>query len=189
MDDQSALIGPGGVDALAGLLRSDPETAFDYLEFRGILAGKCAAFAAQRATDADIAMIEKAFKEMEAAYHTGDSALSAQADAHFHLTTYVAAHNEMMLHIMKRLFGLLCEDVFFNHAELYQRVGVRERFLRQHEAIYSAIAARDPEAARIAADEHLTSTVEAVREAQRAGRRLQTSIRRRNGMTLTMTGS
>lgn len=189
MNDQSALIGLDSEDVLASMLRSDPETAFDYLEFRGILAGKCAAFAAQRATDADIAMIEKAFNEMVAAYHTGDPALSAQADAHFHLTTYVAAHNEMMLHVMKRLFGLLCEDAFFDHGELYQRVGVRDRFLRQHKAIYSAIAAHDPEAARIAADEHLASTAEAVREAQRAGRRLQTSIRRRHGMTLTTTGS
>ena len=41
-------------DPLARLLQCHPETAFDYLEFRRMMAGPAAAFAAERATSEDI---------------------------------------------------------------------------------------------------------------------------------------
>ena len=41
-------------DPLARLLQCHPETAFDYLEFRRMMAGPAAAFAAERATARDI---------------------------------------------------------------------------------------------------------------------------------------
>ncbi|MBX9633458.1 MAG: hypothetical protein K2X44_00630 [Magnetospirillum sp.] len=46
------------VDPLSRLLHSHPETAYDYLEFRRLLAGQASAFAAERATEEDLARLE-----------------------------------------------------------------------------------------------------------------------------------
>ncbi len=171
-------------DTLSRLLHSHPETAYDYLEFRRLLAGQAAAFAAERASDEQLAHLEDCMRAMVAAHALDDPAQEAAADAHFHLAVYEAAGNTVMTHIMRRLLEMLKSGVFYDRADLYLRRGVREGFLRQHQAIYTAIAARDPDAARAAADLHLTSTKEALREAQRADQRREVSIRRREGLDL-----
>ena len=56
---------------------------------------------------------------------------------------------------MQQFIRMMSEDVFYERTSLYQRRGVRDSFLRQHQAIYHAIAAGNPEAARATADAHL----------------------------------
>ncbi|MBC7908421.1 MAG: FCD domain-containing protein [Rhodospirillaceae bacterium] len=172
------------VDTLSRLLHSHPETAYDYLEFRRLLAGQAASFAAERATDDHVKHLEFSLRAMEQAHALDDPAQEAAADANFHLAIYDAAGNTVMAHIMRRLFEMLRSGVFYDRADLYLRRGVREGFLRQHQAIYAAIAARNPDAARAAADAHLASTTEALREAQRADQRREVSVRRREGLDL-----
>jgi GntR family transcriptional repressor for pyruvate dehydrogenase complex len=176
--------GAGSADTLSRLLHSHPETAYDYLEFRRLLAGQAAAFAAQRGSEEDLAHLAQCVRAMEAAHALDDPAQEAAADAHFHLAIYEAAGNAVMAHIMRRLLEMLKSGVFYDRSDLYLRRGVREGFLRQHQAIYAAIAARDPDAARAAADAHLASTKEALREAQRADQRREVSVRRREGLDL-----
>ena len=168
-------------DRLAALLRSHPETAYDYLEFRRLLAGEASAFAALRATPEDIARLTACLQTMEAAHAKDDPAEEAAADVSFHLAIYHATHNVVMVHIMTRLFDLLRQGVFFDRSDLYLRRGVRDGFLRQHQALYHAIKAGDGPAAKLAAEAHLVSTVEALREAQKADQRRDISIRRRDG--------
>lgn len=172
------------VDPLSCLLHSHPETAFDYLEFRRLLAGQAAAFAAERAAEHDIDRLHDSLRAMEQAHALDDPAQEALADAQFHLTCYEMSGNTVMIHIMRRLFDMLKNGVFYDRADLYLRRGVREGFLRQHQAIYAAIAARNPDAARAAADAHLASTAEALHEAQRADLRREVSVRRRDGLDL-----
>ncbi|MBC7951858.1 MAG: FCD domain-containing protein [Rhodospirillaceae bacterium] len=174
----------GSADTLSRLLHSHPETAYDYLEFRRLLAGQASAFAAERASDDEVKRIETSLRAMEQAHALDDPAQEATADADFHLAIYEAAGNTVMAHIMRRLFTMLQSGVFYDRADLYLRRGVREGFLRQHQAIYAAIAARNPDAARAAADAHLASTTEALREAQRADQRREVSVRRREGLDL-----
>jgi GntR family transcriptional repressor for pyruvate dehydrogenase complex len=177
----------GTVDPLARLLSSHPETAFDYLEFRGLMAGEAAAFAAQRATEAEIDHLRSCLQDMERAHALDDPAQEAAADAAFHLAIYEAAHNTVMGHIMRRLFEMLRSGVFYDRAELYLRRGVREGFLRQHQAIFAAIAVRNPAAAKVAADAHISSTAEALREAQKADHRREIATRRQHGSDLVST--
>ncbi len=172
------------VDPLSRLLHAHPETAFDYLEFRRLLAGQAAAFAAERASEEDIERLRQSLHAMEEAHALDDPAQEAQADAQFHLTCYEMSGNTVMIHIMRRLFDMLKSGVFYDRADLYLRRGVRDGFLRQHQAIYAAIAARNPDAARAATDAHLASTAEALREAQRADLRREVSMRRRDGLDL-----
>jgi len=171
-------------DPLARLLQCHPETAFDYLEFRRMMAGPAAAFAAERATAEDIERLGKCLHAMEEAHELDDPSQEAAADASFHLAVYEASHNQVLIRIMQQFIRMMSEDVFYERTSLYQRRGVRDSFLRQHQAIYHAIAAGNPEAARATADAHLASTMEALREAQRADARLEVALRRQQGAKL-----
>jgi GntR family transcriptional regulator, transcriptional repressor for pyruvate dehydrogenase complex len=171
-------------DPLARLLQCHPETAFDYLEFRRMMAGPAAAFAAERATPEDIERLGKCLHAMEEAHELDDPSQEAAADASFHLAIYEASHNQVLIRIMQQFIRMMSEDVFYERTSLYQRRGVRDSFLRQHQAIYHAIAAGNPEAARATADAHLASTMEALREAQRADARLEVALRRQQGAKL-----
>lgn len=178
---------PGdGVELLARLLTSHPETAFDYLEFRSLLGGEAAACAAERATDEELAYLRQCLDQVETAHSLDDPAQEALADAQFHLAIYEAAHNVVMAHIMRGLFDMLRAGVFYDRADLYLRRGVRDSFLRQHQAIFAAIAARNPGAARATAEAHIAATAEALRAAQLADQRREVSQRRAEGAELTV---
>lgn len=170
---------------LARLLQEHPETAYDYLEFRRLVAGHAAALAAERASPDEIRRLKATLDAMERAHAVDDPREEAAADADFHLAIYEAAHNAVMVHIMRGIFDMLKGGVFYDRSDLYLRKGVRDGFLRQHQAIYHAIAAGDPEAARHAAEAHLASTEEALREAQKADARREVALRRQSGSDLT----
>ena len=173
-----------GADPLALLLQAHPETAYDYLEFRRLMAGHSAALAAEQATDADLAHIKTCLDAIEHAHALAEPEQEAEADAAFHLAIYEAGHNVVTIQIMRRILKMLTSDVFYDRGNLYRRRGVREGFLRQHQAIWHAIAVRNPIAARSLAEAHITYTEEALREAQNADARREISVRRRDGTDL-----
>lgn len=173
-------------DPLAHLLQAHPETAYDYLEFRRLMAGNAAALAAERASEADLARLAACVQAMEQAHALDDPAQEAQADSEFHLAIYEAAHNQVMTHVMGRIFDMLKGGVFYDRGDLYRRRGARDGFLRQHLAIWNAIAAGNPEAARVLAEAHISSTEEALREAQHSDLRRDVARRRRGGSDLVV---
>ena len=71
-------------DPLARLLQAHPETAYDYLEFRKVMAGSAAALAAERATPEDLARLRACLEAMAKAHALDDPAQEAAADAEFH---------------------------------------------------------------------------------------------------------
>ncbi|MDO8605747.1 MAG: FCD domain-containing protein [Phaeospirillum sp.] len=172
-------------DPLARLLQAHPETVFDYFEFRRVMAGNAAALAAERADEADLTRLRACVEAMETAHALDDPEQEATADADFHLAIYQAAHNLVMSQVMHRVFDMLKIGVFYDRIDLYRRRGVRDGFLRQHLAIWHAIAAGNPEAARSTAEAHISSTEEALREAQYANSRRDVALRRRSGSDLT----
>jgi GntR family transcriptional regulator, transcriptional repressor for pyruvate dehydrogenase complex len=171
-------------DPLARLLQAHPETAYDYLEFRHLMAGNAAALAAERATEEDLARLGTCMHAMEKAHALDDPEQEALADAEFHLAIYEATHNLMMIQVMHRIFDMLKGGVFYDRSDLYRRRGVRDGFLRQHQAIWKAIAAGNPEAARTVAEAHISSIEEALREAQHSDARRDVALRRRSGSDL-----
>lgn len=172
-------------DPLARLLQAHPQTAFDYLEFRRVMAGNAAALAAERAEKEDLTRLRQCLEAMEHAHALDDPSQEAAADADFHLAIYQAAHNAVMSQVMRRIFEMLRGGVFYDRADLYRRRGVREGFLRQHQAIWKAVADGNPEVARHAAEAHIDSIEEALREAQHADARREVALRRRSGSDLT----
>ncbi len=127
----------------------------DFLEFRTTVDGVCAHYAALRATDADRELLTSCFEAMEKAHGTEAPTEEADIDANFHLAIAKAAHNQVLLHIMRSLFKLLRKDVFFNRMRLYSHHGSQDLLLNQHREIYETIIAGDPERARSAAEKHL----------------------------------
>jgi GntR family transcriptional repressor for pyruvate dehydrogenase complex len=165
-------------DPLVELFQTHPEATFDYLEFRNVTEGSAAAFAALRATDIDRQEIRSSFERMAASHDKDDPTEEADADADFHLAIYEASHNVVMLHIMRSLSDMLRSGVFYNRSKLYLRKGVRDLLLNQHRAIHDAIMAGDADAARTAAETHITFTHNALREIRDAEARLEVSLRR-----------
>ena len=171
------LLGEGFSGPLSQVFRDFPESTFDYLEFRSIIEGSAVYLAALRATDIDRDLIRGAFERMEAAHGEDDPTHEADTDADFHLTLYEASHNLLLLHLMRALSQMLRQDVFYNRAKLFQRKGVRDLLLEQHRAIYLAVMDGDPDAARKAAQQHISFTREALHEITQADARLETQLR------------
>lgn len=172
------LVGASLTDPLSQLLQSHPETTFDYLEFRAGVEGMAAALAAQRATDIDRQAMQDCIARMRAAHGEDDSTVEADADTDLHLAIYEAAHNVVLLHIMRGLAGMLRKDVFYNRNRLYAQPGVRELLLDQHTAIVAAVMQGDSEAARAAAERHINFTHKTLRDIRDAEARLEVSLRR-----------
>jgi len=149
---------------LAALLQSDTQVVSDYFEYRMMVEGEAARLAAERATSLDRDAIGACLAKIVAAHADDDPAPEAQADADFHMLIYEAAHNLVVLHVMRAFSEMLREDVFYNRMQLYQRAGVRDTLLSQHEAISAAILARQPQRAAEAAAMHISFTASTLRE-------------------------
>lgn len=176
-----AAIGASLTDPLAKLLASRPETTDDYLEFRQFVEGTAAELAAMRATEIDLEVITRCMRRIESSHGKEDSVDEANADADLHIAVYEAAHNVVLLHVMRALSQMLRDGVFYSRDKLYSRRGVRDLLLEQHAAIHAAIMARDPQAARLAAERHINFTRGALKEILEAEARVEISLRRLDG--------
>ncbi|MFM8751454.1 FadR/GntR family transcriptional regulator [Rhabdaerophilum sp.] len=165
-------------DPLVALFRSDPNVFDDYLEFRGVMEGAAAYFAALRATEVDRDSLRTAFQRVLDSHESGNPLEEAHADADFHIAIYEACHNLTILHVMRGMAELLRNDVFYNRRTLYPRVGYREATVQQHRAIFDAIVMGDPAAAQRAAETHIAFVRQALDELKKSEARLDVALRR-----------
>ncbi len=167
-------------DPLTALFHADESVFSDYLEFRSVIEGAAAGFAAHRATEIDRQNLKEVFEEILHCHELHDPVREARADAEFHIAIYEACHNLTILHIMRGMAELLRNDVFFNRSTLYPRTGYRDSTLAQHKAIYDAIMIGEPTAARGAAIAHIDFVREALIELKKSDERLGVAQRRKN---------
>lgn len=165
---------------LTELFSGDARVAADYFEFRATLEAEAARLAAQRATPMERAALGELIERMRQAHRLDDPQEEAALDVALHLAIYEAAHNLVMLHVMRVLSQLLRDDVFYSRDRLYRRVGARDMLLAQHVAIVEAILASDPVAAKKAASAHIAFVFESVEAQRRDDERLTTALRRLN---------
>ena len=198
LEDKGLLVSePGGgrvvaplatsiTDPLVELMSDRPEIVVeDYLELRATLERMAARLAAARANDVDRDTLRGCMERIDRAHDKADPHDEADADVDLHLAVYEASHNIVLLQIMRALSGMLRRGVFHNREQLYARPEVREVLRSQHRAIYDAILARDPEAAGKAAEDHMTYTLRVMNEIAAAEARLEISLRRIDGGSLT----
>jgi len=156
--------------ALVRLFSSHDEAVFDYVSFRRDMEGLAAERAAKFGSDTDLKVIQTIFDKMEIAHKRRDPSDEARLDADFHLSIIEASHNVIMLHMMRSMYELLREGVFYNRQMMFKQRTTRDGLLDQHRAINTAIQARDPAAARAAVEYHLSYVEQTLGDLQIAER-------------------
>ncbi|MBO9473000.1 FCD domain-containing protein [Shimia sp. R10_1] len=149
------VLGSAFSDALVQLFSAHDEAVFDYIAFRRDMEGLAAERAATFASDTDLQVIQAVFDKMEAAHPKRNPTDEAQLDADFHLAIIEASHNVIMLHMMRSMYQLLREGVFYNRMIMFKQRTTRGELLEQHRAINSALQARDAQGSRNAVIAHL----------------------------------
>ena len=122
------------------------------LEMLAELEGVCAKFAAKRMDTTQREEFRAALKACRAAAKADDHKRYGDANARFHAAIYAGARNEWAAHQVKAL-RLRCAAYQQSRFDLPGRL---LRSLDEHEKIASAIDSGDPEAARMAMQEHIS---------------------------------
>ena len=172
------VLGSAFAPALTELFARHDEAVFDYLSFRRDLEGLAAERAARLASDTDLAVVNTVFEKMLAAHPKRNSDEEARLDAQFHMAITEASHNVVMLHMMRSMYQLLRDGVFYNRQVMFKQRTTRQVLLDQHRAINDALQGRDPEAARAAVHTHLDYVERALLDQQR-GEKNETIARQR----------
>ncbi len=150
------VLGSAFSEGLVHLFASHEEAVFDYIAFRRDMEGLAAERAATLGSDTDLLVINMIFEKMEAAHAKRDPSDEAALDAEFHMAIIEASHNIIMLHMMRSMFDLLRQGVFYNRQIMFKQRMTRETLLDQHRQINIGLQARDPVAARAAVTAHLS---------------------------------
>jgi GntR family transcriptional repressor for pyruvate dehydrogenase complex len=125
----------------------------DLHQVRSILEGETASLAASQGTDSDVADLRTLCEEMQAAAH--DPELFAQKDTEFHRRLGLTTHNPLITLLLDSIRDLIAEvrTRVAHDPDLYDRV------MPGHLRILEAVTARDPQAARAAMMDHLTTAL------------------------------
>ncbi len=138
------------------LVADHPVLRDDMLEFRRVLEGATAYFAALRANADDRKRIRALMRELAKARKANDMVAEARADMSFHEAIARASHNSMFLHLHTSVIGMLREHIATSGTGLRENDGeASEILLLQHRALCDAICARKPEEARTAMQTHI----------------------------------
>ena len=164
------VLGSAFSPALIRLFSAHEDAVTDYVSFRRDMEGLAAERAARLGSDTDFSVIDSVFCKMEAAHSKRDPSDEAQLDAEFHMAIIEASHNVIMLHMMRSMFDLLREGVFYNRQAIFRQRQTRDILLDQHRAIRDAILSRDPVAARAAVEAHMNFVLQALTDLRRADR-------------------
>ncbi|MFK7762054.1 MAG: FCD domain-containing protein [Roseobacter sp.] len=149
------VLGSAFSPALVALFARHQEAVFDYLAFRRDMEGLAAERAARLASDTDLQVVQVLFDKMEAAHQKRNPEEEARLDAEFHMSIIEASHNVVMLHMMRSMYELLREGVFYNRRVMFKQRITRSMLLDQHKAINTALQTRNAEGARKAVEAHL----------------------------------
>ena len=146
----------GIVSPWGQLVADHPDLRDDILEFRRVLEGATAHFAALRADADDVKRIRALLAELEQARQADDKAAEAKADARLHEAIAAASHNTMFLHLHTSVIGMLREHITINGTGLRElNDNTSEQLLAQHRTVCEAICSHRPEQARTAMQGHI----------------------------------
>jgi DNA-binding FadR family transcriptional regulator len=150
-------------DVLAVMVQSAaaPEVLREFLEARQIIEIEAAARAAERATEADLKSLAQALANTEesvkrAAVNRAAEGVFYESDIEFHQTVLAASGNRVLARLTSPIQRALLET---RRPLARPQARVEER-VNEHRRIVSAIANRDPQAAREAMAHHLESVKE-----------------------------
>lgn len=141
-------------DPLVELLSDHPESQFDLLETRHALEGIAAYYAALRSTDEDKTRIRELHHAIELAQASGDRDAESDAVLQYQIAVTEAAHNVVLLHLLRCMEPMLAQNVRQNFELLYSRREMLPLVSSHRTRIFEAIIAGKPEEAREASHRH-----------------------------------
>jgi DNA-binding GntR family transcriptional regulator len=139
-------------------LVSDQE-ALEIEEVRAALEGLLARQAAAKAAATELRELKQVLVEMRRRFGEGDAVGYSELNPRFHQLIWTAARNPTAEHLV----GTLKSQSLRYQYQTMLRPGRPERSLREHEAIFTAIAAHDEDAAETAMRKHLEEVLETLR--------------------------
>ncbi|HEX9475919.1 MAG TPA: GntR family transcriptional regulator [Candidatus Dormibacteraeota bacterium] len=139
-------------------LVSDQE-ALQIEEVRAALERLLARQAAAKATASDVRELRRVLVDMRKCFANGDAIGYSELNPRFHQLIWAAARNP----IAGQMVGTLKSQSLRFQYQTMLRPGRTERSLREHELVFSAIVAHDPEAADAAMRDHLEEVLETLR--------------------------
>lgn len=125
----------------------------DLLEFREMIETELVRYAAIRATDKEIAVLENLLKGMKE--NINDIARFSINDANFHIELAKASKNPLMIAVMRNMQNLITKAVF-SAFQIETEDNTKEA-LAIHARILDAIKARNPEVASALMRQHIKS--------------------------------
>jgi DNA-binding FadR family transcriptional regulator len=126
------------------------------MEARAVVEETLAGLAAERGSAEEILAIKVTIAQMREDIAAESSIL--EADMSFHLAVATAAHNEVLRNAVQLLRNITRQWLKYK----VQIPNVAATVLKRHEAVYRAIASRNPNAARLAMRKHLQETQQLV---------------------------
>ncbi|MEN3373947.1 FCD domain-containing protein [Dechloromonas sp. ZS-1] len=165
-------------DPWAEMMLNHPNLREDMLEFRRMLEGQAAEWAAERATEADLMRLEKAYSALMAAFESDNTVQRSEADIAFHQAIGDAAHNVLIGHLSGALLNLMQDNIRLNLGELKTVPAASRLLMTQHTAIFEAVRDKKPQAARSAAETHIDFVRETLAQTLRSVARRETAERR-----------
>ena len=129
-------------------------------EMRVVLETASARFAAQRASEGDLAILDGILGQMRE--HRGDTPLRIQLDIDFHVAIAKMSGNFLLWRFVETMTSQLREFI----AKGVSRPGSDEDMLTRHAAIIASLRSRDPEAAASTMRKHLEVSLQNVRVVQ-----------------------
>lgn len=144
---------------------NDIDFQMQVLEVRAILEGEAAWFAAQRATDAELARLEQEYQLM-CERNRGVSTLDkAKADLQFHMLIAQSSHHLLVCSFSQLFYSRYFNAIYSVLSRTLSRFGrYPDGIARQHGAIHRALQARDADAARERARNHILYTHDLLRQ-------------------------
>jgi GntR family transcriptional repressor for pyruvate dehydrogenase complex len=164
------VLGSAFAPALTQLFARHDEAVFDYISFRRDMEGLAIERAARFGSDTDLKVVQAVFSKMENKELKRTPEEEAQLDAKFHMAIIEASHNVVMLHMMRSMYELLREGVFYNRQVMFSQRTSQHVLLDQHRAINDALQDRDGLAAKEAVHAHLDYVEASLHDQQKAQR-------------------
>jgi DNA-binding GntR family transcriptional regulator len=142
----------------------DEHEAAEILESRMVLEGLAARYAAQNATEEQVADLREIVKEMRFSLDADDLVAASELNERLHaLLLEIAEHRTV-----SRLVAMLNPQLVRFQFRTILVPGRAEQSFLEHRAIVDAVARGDVDAAEQAVRDHLAHVVEALRSASRA---------------------
>jgi GntR family transcriptional repressor for pyruvate dehydrogenase complex len=146
----------GSLGTLSDVLPAQGAGLYDLFEMRRVLEAQGAEWAAHRRSARHVEHLRKILED--ASRHSEDPRVLSERDAQFHVTIAEASQNPVLVRVMLTLLDLLETG----RREALSIPGRAQRSLEEHKRIQEEIEARNPDEARRAMLNHLTSVESAI---------------------------